>query len=433
MAGLAAAHALRRAGVDRVVVLEQAAVAGGRMLSERLVPDGPWGNYGSQMITAERVNVVRLARSVGCNLLPVKWAHVLERARLTFQGMRVDQGEQQVLRDTIARLESEQARPRDPALPEIDDRCFADWLGEVPATVREFWEDWSQGLANASISEISLYAALCLWGEQRVSPWSSTAVAHHDLGDCVVGGGTGELGRLLGEALGEGLVTSAEVLECAPGEGGYRIRLGCAGGEHDSRQVREVLAGAVICALPAPVAVQVNRWLPPGKAEALSAVRYGRFLVTPIWVAPASERHRWPHAESYREGQTYALPAFPLRTPDDPELHGACYQSWLNDRDAGAVWQDGDESIRCGVRAAFLRRFPEYEERIVHIGIKRWPHGLPKLSPGRLKGSAQLVAAVEGMHFCGDYSGIANLEEASRSGERAAGEVTGAVRAAVSP
>jgi len=186
MAGLSCAHELAPAA--DVVVLERETSPGGRMHSERLVPGGPWGNFGSQMITADRVNVVRLARAVGCPLTSVKWAHVLDRARLTFQGMHVRAADQEVLTRTIERLEDEQRHRRDPTLPEIDDRSFADWLGDVPETVRQFWEEWSQGLANATPEEISLYAAMCLWGDQRVSPWHDAEVARHDLGDCVVEG-----------------------------------------------------------------------------------------------------------------------------------------------------------------------------------------------------------------------------------------------------
>ncbi len=417
MAGLSCAHEL--ASMADVVVLERESWLGGRMHSERLAPDGPWGNFGAQMITADRVNVVRLARAVGCSLTTVKWAHVLDRARLTFQGMHVGTGDQEVLRQTIERLEDEQSRRRDPALSELDDRSFADWLGDLPATVRDFWEEWSQGLANARTEEISLYAAMCLWGDQRVSPWRDAKLARHDLGDCVVDGGTGELGRLLGESLRDRCVTTFEVLECRPGAAGYVIN-GTQGGVE-----RDFEATNVVCALPAPEALEVLPWLPEWKRAALASVSYGRFLVTPIWVGPAGQCSEFVTAEAHRDGVTYALPAFPLRTSADPDEHGACYQSWVNDGDAQEIWEDSDESIRSGVRAAFLRRFPEYAERIVGIGVKRWRFGLPKFAPGRVKTAPLLVAPVDALHFCGDYLGIANLEQASLSGRDAARAVLG--------
>ena len=84
----------------------------------------------------------------------------------------------------------------------------------------------------------------------------------------------------------------------------------------------------------APTVLKLAGLLPQGKRDALAAVTYGRFLVTPIWVTPANRRSSWQPSEDYRPDQTYALPAFPLRTPSDPEQAGACYQSWVNDRDA---------------------------------------------------------------------------------------------------
>ncbi len=414
MAGLTAAYMLR----DRdVVVLEEAPAVGGRMYSEQDDVTGLWGNYGAQMITGDRVKVVQLANEVGCRLIPVRWAHVLERARVAFQGMRVDGEAADQLQETIRRLEAEQARPRPLTDPSIDQTSFGAWLGDVRPAVREFWEDWSQGLANAAVDEISLYAALCLWGDQRVSPWASAEVPRHELGDCVVEGGTGQLGLAIGAALGDRLMTGTTVTEVAGENGGYAVTC-----RRDGQEL-SIRAERVVVALPAPAVLQVAGMLPQAKRDALAAVTYGRFLVTPIWVTPAGRKSSWQPSEDYRPDQTYALPAFPLRTPPDPEEAGACYQSWVNDRDAGAIWNDSDESIRAGVRAAFLKRFPDFADRVAHIGIKRWECGLPKLAPGRMTAMDELMAPVGGIHFCGDYTEVANLEGSAASGMRVAQEI----------
>jgi protoporphyrinogen/coproporphyrinogen III oxidase len=411
IAGLAAAYTLRD---EDVVVLEREPSVGGRTYSEQV--DGLWGNYGAQMITSERVTVVSLASDVGCELLSVQWAHVLERARLAFQGMRVGGDAAAQLQEVIRRLEAEQADPRPLTDPSIDATSFGAWLGNVDPSVRAFWEDWSQGLANASVDEISLYAALSLWGDQRVSPWRSASaeIPRHAYGDCVVAGGTGELGRALGAALGDRVLTNTKVTELRPRRGGYTILARRDGAE------TELHARRVICALPAPLVLDIAGWLPAAKRDALGSVSYGRFIVTPIWVSRDGEPPRWRAAEPHRPEQTYALRAFPLRTPGDPDRDGACYQSWVNDHAARAIWDDSDESIRSGVASAFLRRFPAYEDRIARIGVKRWHYGLPKLSPGRMQAMSEITAPIGDVHFCGDYTGIANLEGAATSGIRAA-------------
>ena len=87
----------------------------------------------------------------------------------------------------------------------------------------------------------------------------------------------------------------------------------------------------------------------------------------------------------------------------------------------GAIWNDSDESIRAGVRVAFLKRFPDFVDRVAQIGIKRWECGLPKLAPGRMTAMAELTASVGGIHFCGDYTEVANLEGSATSGMQVAG------------
>jgi len=414
MSGLAAAYSLRDADL---LVVDEAPWIGGRMLSARLQPNGPWGNLGAQMITPERVTVVGLAEATGCELLSVKWAHVLERTRLAFEGLGLNDKAQAQLQASIARLEAEQANPRDPTSPDLDGVSLAEWLGDVDEGVAAFWESWSQGLANASIIEISLYAALCLWGTQRLTAWSTDEVPTHGRGDCIVMGGTGELGLALGKALDDRVLTRMRVQSVRPEGGGYAAVLRGPDGE------AEIKAKSIVCSLPAPCALEVMDWLPDWKKTALASIKYGHFIVTPIWVSRDGAHSSWTPTAYSRPAQTYALPAFPLRTPGEVDEVGACYQSWVNDRHARQIWSDDDESIQVGVRKAFLRRFPEYVDRIEAIGVQRWRYGLPKFAPGRMQALEQLQASVDNVHFCGDYMQVPNLEGAALTGQRAAAEV----------
>ena len=82
-----------------------------------------------------------------------------------------------------------------------------------------------------------------------------------------------------------------------------------------------------------------------------------------------------------------------------------------------------------GTVRALLARFPEYRDRIVRVDIQRWEYALPQYSRGLMKHFAALAEPLGGIHFCGDYTWQANMEGATRSGQRAAAQV----RAAISP
>jgi monoamine oxidase len=158
----------------------------------------------------------------------------------------------------------------------------------------------------------------------------------------------------------------------------------------------------------------------------LHAIRYGRFLTTNIVVAPKdAPRVDYPMTAA-RAGVAYNLDAFVIKTPGDFDERGGCFHNIVGDPTARAVWDDPDDTIRTGALRALYAVKPEYRGRVRRVEVQRWEHGMPLYSVGRMKTYDLLGEAVEGIHFCGDYSWASNMEGAALSGERAAKQVLAA-------
>jgi len=175
--------------------------------------------------------------------------------------------------------------------------------------------------------------------------------------------------------------------------------------------------------VPAPVAAEVIDGLPGWKRQSLGAVRYGRFLTTNIVVSGrGAQPTRYPLTCS-RSDVPYNLDAFVIRTPGDFEEHGGCFHNIVGDPTARVVWDDPDDTIKTGTLLELFRLYPQYRERVVRVEVRRWPHGMPLYSVGRMKTFDHLAEPVGGIFFCGDYTWASNMEGAALSGERAAAQV----------
>lgn len=406
LAGLTAANCLRGQDVE---VLEAATYVGGRTKSARF-GNSAWANFGAQYVTDDKVKVVELADEVGATLVPAPF----DESGITDH---LDGDLRKEVRLQIERVDAEQARPRPPTAWELDDQSFASWLGPCSDAAASFWDHWAGGMLCCSITEVSLYGVLWWWGNQRTSPWSDQPVESSGRGATVLAGGTNELTIELAQRSGARVSLRTQVDAVIPTGGEYVIRARCEG------EAVTLRARHVICALPAPVAASVCKELPGWKQQALGSVRYGRFLATPMLVAPVDRQvGPWRFSVS-RPNQVYNANDFRLRTPGDAEQSGVCYHSYVYDRFARQIWDDPDDSITSGAVRALLAEFPEYADRVEWVGIQRWKYGLPQYSLGHMKRLDALRAPVGSLRFCGDYCSPSNMEGAARNGERAAAEV----------
>lgn len=412
MSGLAAAA--RLGDIGDVEVLEAADYVGGRTKSKRFGPSS-WANFGAQYVSDDKVKLVELAKRAGVELVPAPFgtSDIPET---------IDTSDAAEIQAQIKRLEAEQEKPRDSHLWELDDQLFVDWLGPCSDAAAAFWDHWAGGMLCCSITEVSLHGLMWFWGSQRTSPWNVESVPEFKvrssgLGARVVRGGTNELAQGLAR-ISMAKISLDTKVESVARDGADQVILACRNGEPQIIRARQV-----ICALPAPIALEVCKDLPGWKQRALEAVRYGRYLSTPIAITPANAPVGPWRVTHSRPSQAYNTNDFRLRTPGDPEIDGTVYHSYVHDVVARQIWDDPDESIKSGAVRALLRRFPAYSDRIAWVGIQRWRHGLPHYPLGHMKRLPFLRAPFEGLHFSGDYCSPSNMEGAARNGERAAEEV----------
>ncbi len=314
-----------------------------------------------------------------------------------------------------ARLRDEMSRPRPADAPELDRVTVAEWLDGAPACVHDFFERWCGQLLFASTIETSLYGLMLVWGDQRTSAFATEPVARGNRGDTVFRGGTGALTRALAAASGATILTRTAATRVVVDANRCRIE---ARGPDGPVVVH---ARQAVAALPATVAREAIVGLPAGKAAALGRVRYGRNIATPIAVLPQGRRAEpFPLAPS-RHDAVYCANGFVPRTPGDVARDGGCFHSYIHDRHARVVWDDGPDSIRSGAFRAFSAAHPDLAERVHFVGFKRWRHALPHMYPGRMADLGLLRASVGPIHFCGDYTWTSNMDGAARSGDAAAG------------
>ncbi len=413
VAGLTAAYHLRDLDVE---VLEADGAIGGRTLSKEF-SDNVWANYAAQYLSADKTKMIELADELGMTLLEAVFSEADLRGLDNLSDAEIAD-----IEAVEARISAEQADPRDPTTPELDDQTFAEWLGAAPKHVVEYFDHWCSSLMCVSSAETSLYGLLLLWGKQRTAAFDTEPVSLSNRGDVIIKGGTQRLTKALAEASGATISLNTRAVAVLHHAEGYEIVVQGTSGS------QSVYARQVICALPAPRAALVIQHLPARKRAALLSVRYGRFLVTPITIAPLS-KPAGPYSATWcRPRQVYNSNNFALRTPGDMDELGGCFHSYVYDTYARQIWDDPDHTIKTGAVRALLEQYPQYENRILEVGIKRWEHGLPVYSPGRMKRQTEIEASVEGIHFCGDYVFRSNTDGAARSGEVAARKVLGELR-----
>ena len=289
VAGLTAAYRLK--GRD-VVVIEAAGHIGGRTLSRRF-EDGSWANYAAQYVSPDKVKVIELADELGVALVPSGF-HSDE-----LRGNRGTPQERAEIDRWIARLEAEMANPRPPETPELDGISVAAWLGDAPEHVHAFFERWCGQLIFASAIETSLYGLMLLWGDQRTSAFSVEPVPRSNRGDTVFDGGTNSFTHALAQASGAELRRGEKVSAVTRASGHWTVTAQTPQGETTTH------ARQIVCALPATVARAVIADLPPAKAAALGAIRYGRNVATPIAVLPEGGRGSIVPTAPSRAGAVY--------------------------------------------------------------------------------------------------------------------------------
>tara|TARA_B100000676_G_C18090841_1_gene859552 strand:- start:7183 stop:8475 length:1293 start_codon:yes stop_codon:yes gene_type:complete len=406
VAGLTAAYRLR--DLD-VIVIDADSHVGGRTLSQQF-DDGSWANFAAQYVSNDKLKVFELADELDLDLIPSGFHSDSSRVAGNDDLKRA-------LAPWLEKLNDEMARPRPADAAELDGLTVAEWLEGAPDSVHDYFELWCGQLLFASNMETSLHGLMLVWGDQRVTPFTTEQVPRSNRGEVVFKGGTNTFTRALAKASGATIETETLVIAVEESEGLCRVVVEGPSGD------RTIEARHVISALPGTVARDVIRHLPPAKVKALSRVRYGCNIATPISVLPEGQTVEPLPLVPSRHSAIYCSNDYVLRTPGDIARDGGCFHAYIHDSHARVVWDDDPASIRSGAWRSFAAAFPELADRVHHIGFKRWRHALPHRHAGRMADEEVLKASCGAIHFCGDYTWTSNMDGAARSGEAAAQRV----------
>lgn len=416
VAGATAAYELRD---HTIAIVETETFIGGRTYS-RQFGDNLWANFGAGYFSSDKSNIIGLGDKVGVQFLR------FDDTALTgdFVPEGYDPADIAEIRQVKRRIAKEQSCRRDASSPELDQVTFAEWLGPVRPNVLQYFQLWCS-VMSCPMEEISLYGMLLMSGSNRTVAFSDEPVSYDPRGNLVVQGGNSLIAENLVKQSGARVFTGTEVTSVrGSGEAGYMIEASSADGKICLHARR------VIVTTPAPIVLKIIDDLPDWKRSALEKVRYGKIIGLPVVVGPAQGSYpRIQPAGPYRPDATYCETEFLLRSPTDLERDGAYFVCQVYDQSSTVLWNDEDDTLKAGVFAAFSAKFPELKNRVMHIGVHRWPYAVAKYVRGRMGATPDLCRSIEGLSFAGDYTDVTHTDGAAKSGLRAAKEVLAALHA----
>jgi monoamine oxidase len=383
LAGLAAADALRRRGVE-VVVLEARERVGGRVWSVPFA--GGVAERGAEFVFPTDDLLRGTAERLGLRLV----------RKGTHYGDREPRGGDPVARDE---LEAGVAR-----------------LGAAPreGTVREALDSLGlpAGVAEAILARVEVSSGYPA-GDLDASVLAETGAGFGRFDTFGIAGGNSRLAETLAAPLGEDLRLGTPVAEIVWGDGPVRLR----------SAALEFEADRAIVATPATIDIGFDPPLPEAKARALASVRYGQAaklhvglpaLVEPSAVLAVPDRF-WSYTQLGADGQPAPFAASFAGTP------GALDRLRV---------EEGPETWLAALAA--LR--PELELDTAEPLLSTWKDdpwakgaysARSRSSPLDTAELARPVGplAFAGEHTAGEWHGL--MEGALRSGVRAAADVLG--------
>ncbi|HEX9877558.1 MAG TPA: NAD(P)/FAD-dependent oxidoreductase [Gammaproteobacteria bacterium] len=439
LAGLSAALALKRAGLDARVLEAQARV-GGRVHSMRQLAST--AEAGGTYIGAGYTRLIAAAERHGVELIDVTPICKFFREQ------------ELVLGRQIIRQSEWPSHPANP-FPEPD-RALMPWMHHRVLTARENplakpadWldpkqaihdislRDWMRGLGCADELIDMSYGINVGYGENAADVSAllmlfraafSTAQRAEAAGD-VIGytarDGVQRIPEAMAEALAPGVLLDKVVVAIESGDDAALVR--CADGSRYA-------ARAVVCALPFPVLgnIAIDPPLSGAQARAVQTLPYQ--AMTQVYLTHTAEF--WNddgYAPSlYTDGVAGMLAA--ARNGEDPD-EVTSFTAWtmgpnarrldvLPEKDAGRLVIEAIEAIRPAARG-----------RLELAGIKSWGSdpfalgGWAYFRPGQVTELAAEMGRAHGrLHFCGEHLSEAarGMEAAMESGERAAAEISSA-------
>lgn len=434
LSGLCAAHRLRG---RNILVLEASGRPGGRLHSLSRSPR--WLNLGAHMFGGAGTLIGDLTTEMGLEtrpiggrllgmamdgrrllrapieaypaLLPLSFS-----ARLSFvrMGLALRWGAMQTVAALKPRPGETPAATRDRLFAFDGDRTLAQRIGPLHPEVERLLVAITER-NGGDPSEMSAGHAL----RSFTNVWSA-----HSPGRNLLGGSSG-LPRALALSLGDRIRHDCPVHTVETTENGVAVTW------QENGETRRAEARACVLAVPAPVAKDIARDLPPATAAALGAVRYGPFLSVAV-LTDENDRMPWdgnyavstPHRDfSVLFNQATTLPDRSRRGP------GSSLMLFRGARGAARLMELSDREIEARFVADLVAEFPEIAGYIREVVVGRWPLGAPFGFPGRAALQPGLTAPLGPIVLAGDYLEFPNMEAAAQTGYEAAAKVLAHIEA----
>jgi oxygen-dependent protoporphyrinogen oxidase len=452
IAGLAAAYALRGAGVE-VTVLEGSPRLGGKLAVSPVA--GIEVDAGAEALLARRPEGVGLLAELGLDaerrqpgtttagiwtrgeIRPLPRRQFMgvpaEPAQLAGTGLLSPAGLARAAAD--AELPAAPADDADASVTdrvgarmgrEVVDRLVEPLLGGVYAGRCEdlSFQATLAPLAAAAPRYASLAEAVASLLPSAAAPGGPAAAAPPPV-FTTLAGGLGTLPPLLAAASGADVRTRSMVRELTRTAGGWRLTIGSA---HAAQWLD---ADAVILALPARPASRLLAGTSPAAAAALAEISYASMAVITLAypdaafpAPPAGSGFLVPAVDGHAiKAVTYSTVKWPHLRSSAAGLHLVrCSVGRLGDE---AILQRDDDDL-AGLAAADLAAAAGVRGRPADVRVTRWGGGLPQYSVGHLGRVARIragVAAEPGLAVCGAaYDGV-GIPACIASARQAAGQV----------
>lgn len=460
LAGLSAAWRLRRAGVEKLVVLEVEPRAGGTAASGQSEVCGyPWGAHYVPTPSPDNTALLEILReigaieSIGSDGAPVFAEESLcrEPEERVFQqgewheGLYPAAGADEAELAELKRFQDEVDRWvawRDAAgkraftLPTaqcsrhaevlaLDRRSMAEWLDERgfhSTRLRWLIEYSCRDDYGANLAETSAWAGLFYFASRQATAGSESAPL------LTWPEGLGRIANHLAADLGDGLKTGVAVLRVEPGTRDADVLA------YSSKTEGLVRWSArhVVLAIPQFVVPYVVPSLPENRRAACKAFEYGSWLVANVHLRDRPRNvgfePAWDNVFYESRSLGYVTATHQLGRDHGPTVWTyylpVCDRSPREARDwlSHLTWEQAAKLVVTDLETAH----PDVRQFVTRIDVMKWGHAMVRPRPGFLWGPEREQAAApwNGLHFAGtDLSGIALCEEAIHHGVRAADEV----------
>lgn len=424
LAGLGAAHALRD---RRIIVLETAERAGGRLHSEQRGPY--WLNLGAHMFGGPETTLGRLVGSLGLETRPIPGTRMgiayrgalisggrpetfplrlpLSLAgRLSFirMGLRIRHGTKDLLRAMTLREGETPAEHRYRVLAFENDRTLRDYIGRLNPAVDALLRTITE---RTSATPEDMAAGYGLGSFTNV--WSAFSPNRSLIG------GSSLLPAAIAAELGDRLRTGAEVTQVQPTRDSVLCTYRYGGVLHRIRARRAIVA------TPAFVTRAIVSDLPAETAAALAKIVYGPFLSVAILTSEMGAM-RWDPAYAIatpeRSFGVFFNQASVLRA--GPRIPGGSLMLFRGAAGAAELIPQSDAAIEAAFLADLTALFPESRRIVREVIVRRWPAGAPYARVGRAALQSALDSPLGRIVLAGDYLEFPNMEAAVRTGMEAA-------------